>query len=422
MKKSKLGFVLIGIGVFTSTPGIVAKSNVDVEVKDLNRRIEQVDAQLDRSTHYLKKESSGDETTIEQAWFNGAGDLIKVSTEHTAAGSRELSEYFQTKFAAYEPMFILSRKETTQPDGSIQIEEARQYFDGNAELIRDLRKSARFKAGESTDTVRVPNKPVDLSKKRKDTRNEVEQAKARNEFFDKPIKIAGLLQQAGPPVSDPFANVTGDSGKYRVIEDSVSPDGRYAIALGLSEEKIDWESYRDKEMEGEGAPEIYTAEVDGLRNYVVDLTQRKILGITGVNYFGTKRRYNHRECIVAWSPDSKNFVETYSDKWNYETCRAGRIADGPKLVGTVDLGKYGEKAMQNFRKAHKQGDEEASIAIFASDVTNDGVISLEVVDQVSGGERKGDINFAADEKIRLREKSGALQLETVDVRKAPKDE
>ena len=410
-------FPLFSLGLAHSLFG---RETIDEDAKALIRRYEQVEEQLPRSVHYSQKETSGEETNMQQAWFNGAGDLIKVATERTPSGVRELTEYFMTKFDTYHPMFILTRKETTQPTGTIQVEEARKYFDSNGELIRELKKSGQFKAGESLDTVHVPNVAVDLSKKPKDTRSDVEKAQERNEFFDKPLKIAGELKRSGSPVSDPFANVVGDSQKYRLIQDSASPDGRYAIGLGLAREEIDWEQFRDKEIEA-GDETIYTAEDEDLRNYVVDLAHRKILGITGCDYFGTKQRYNMRECQLVWSPDCKSFVETYSSKWSYESCHAGRIADGPKLVGMVDLGKYAEKAADSFRKSHKLGKERGSIAIGVTDVANDGTISLNVTGQESSGERKGDVNFSVDEKIRLREKSGALQLETVNLRKAPEE-
>ena len=177
------------------------------------------------------KDSTGDETTTNQAWFNGAGDLIKVATEKTASGRRELTEYFATtKIEEWQPMFILTRKETTQSDNSVQVDESRQYFDGNADVIRELRKSGHFKPGESLDTVHVKNVAVNLSKKLKDEQSDVEKAKARNAFYQKPAEIAAALKQSGPPVSDPFANVTGDSEKYRVIQNSISPDGRYALS------------------------------------------------------------------------------------------------------------------------------------------------------------------------------------------------
>ena len=421
MKPDEMSFVLIALAL-SLPPSSFAAPASDDDVKTLIRRYGQVEEQLPRSVHYSKKEVSGDEATINQAWFDGAGDLIKVASEKTAPGSRELTEYFAvTKIEPWQPMFILTRKETAQPDGSTQVDESRQYYNNDAEVIRELRKSGRFRPGESLDTVNVKNVAVALSKKTKDGRSDVEKAQERNEFYDKPLAIVGALKQSGPPESDPFANVTGDAEKYRVIADSVSPDGRYAIALGLPDGKTDWEEYRDKELEEEGQT-IYTVEEEGHQNYLVDLTTRKILGITGGDYFGTKQRYNHRECTVVWSPDSKNFLELTSDKWNYDSCRAGKIAaDGKKLLGMVEVGKYAEKVASNYVKAHKKHSDEGSIAIYMSEVGNDGLIKLEVIDQISGGERKGDVNSAVDEQLRLREAPGGLRLETVSVRNAPRE-
>ena len=44
--------------------------SVDDQVKSMAQRYTQVEAQLDRSVHYIRKEASGAETTIEQALFN----------------------------------------------------------------------------------------------------------------------------------------------------------------------------------------------------------------------------------------------------------------------------------------------------------------------------------------------------------------
>ncbi|HYR22142.1 MAG TPA: hypothetical protein VEP30_04335 [Chthoniobacterales bacterium] len=393
----------------------------DEDVKILMRHYEQIEDQLARSVHYSKKEQSGDETTIQQAWFNGAGDSIKVATERTAPGRRELTEYIAADFElVHDGMFVLTREETAQPDGTTQVDESRKCLAGNGEIIRELKKTARFKPGESTDTVQVPNVAVDLKKLPKDKRSD-------QELLSKPQTIAESLQQSGQLDLDPFVNVTGDSEKYRVIRGTASPDGRYAIALGFTKGKIDWDKLADPDFPGTYSTDDSdgTDGVDSENgktvNYVVDLTTRRILGTTGGDYFGTRHRYNHRECEVLWSPDSKNFVEIYSGKWNYESCHAGRISTGPKLVGTVDLGKYAEKAADSFRASHKHRKERGSIAIFASEVTNDGLIELELTDQESGGDGKGDVNFSADEKIRLSEASGHLRLDTVNVREAPQE-
>jgi hypothetical protein len=85
---------------------------------------------------------------------------------------------------------------------------------------------------------------------------------------------------------------------------------RYA-AMGLPPEQTDWDALRD------GRSYFYESGIDDydVPNYVVDLAQRKILGETGCHYFGTNRRYNYRQCILRWSPDSPKFVQLWDDKW-----------------------------------------------------------------------------------------------------------
>jgi hypothetical protein len=68
------------------------------DIQNLMRRYEQVERQLDRSIHYVRKTESGGATKIEQAWFNGAGALIKVAVERTDPSGRELTEYFENDF------------------------------------------------------------------------------------------------------------------------------------------------------------------------------------------------------------------------------------------------------------------------------------------------------------------------------------
>jgi hypothetical protein len=303
------------------------------------------------------------------------------------------------------------------------VDESRQCFSGNGELIRDLKKSARFKPGESLDTVRTPNVVVELAKQPKEQRSD-------EAILSKPQTIADSLQQSGQPDADPFANVTGDSEKYRVIHRTASPDGRYAIALGFTKGKIDWETLRDpnspgtywKEDSAYGETDDVDPEYGKTVNYVVDLTTRRILGTTGCGYFGTRNRYNMRECEVVWSPDSKSFVQLTWEKWNYVWCRAGRIIAGPKLLGTVDLGKHAEKSAKNFFASHKNEKYQGSIAISVSEVTDQGIIDLDILGQESSGERKGDIDFDLTERIRLRETPGGLRLETLNIRRLPKEE
>jgi ATP-dependent helicase YprA (DUF1998 family) len=94
-------------------------------VKDLAERYKQVEDQLGRSVHYVKKTESDGATTIEQAWSNGAGDLIKVAAERIGSSGRELTEYFERDFNNYkEATFILTRKEAPLPDGGTKVDES----------------------------------------------------------------------------------------------------------------------------------------------------------------------------------------------------------------------------------------------------------------------------------------------------------
>jgi hypothetical protein len=309
-------------------------ASVDEQVKKLAERCKQIEAQLDRSVHYSRKTESNGATTLEQAWFNGADDLIKVALERTDSSGRVLTEYSGDFF--HRDMFMLTRKELRLPDGETQVDESRDYFSNDGDLVRKLTKSARFKSGEPTDTGRVSNVVVHLPKPH-DPPTQEERDKT-DETFSKPEQIADALKKAGAPVFDPFKNVAGDSDKFRVIHRTVSPDGRYAIALGFAREIINWDDFVRESSQDE---KIYEAKgEEDVRNYVVDLAKQRILGQTGCDYFSTDPGPlpGRIACQVEWSPDSATFVQEWEQK-TYETGAAGKIGAGPKLAGVVDVKK-----------------------------------------------------------------------------------
>ncbi len=423
MKRNTPAAIWIAVGIFALGASATAKSSVDDQVKKLAELYNQIEGQLNRSVHYLKKEESGGATTVEQAWLNGAGDPIKVSVERTDSSGRELTEYFARDlidpFAGfnYEGTFVLNRKETKSPDGGTQVDESRKYFGenngGNGQLLRELRKSARFKAGESTDTVHTPNVVVDLRKQSRDNR-------AEDDVFDHPAKIVDSLLKAGPPESDPFANVKGDSERFRVIHGTASPDGRFAIALGLARKEIDWDGLIEKDYQEHGTT-YYAEDEEDVRNHVVDLANQKILGETGCNYFGTRRRYNHRSCVVTWSPDSSKFVQLWDDKWASQACVAGEINPGPKFAGAVNVGEAIAKKTYAFVKKRFTAEDGGGLALSVKSVTNDGVIELKASEECSSGDCKGETIFSVREQLRLRDTPNGLHIDIVNMRRSPND-
>ena len=418
--------ILIRLGVLIGIPALACSafgaSSVDDQVKSLAQQYKQVEDQLARLIRYTSKDESGGATTVRQEWYNGAGDLIKVSVERTDASGRELTEYIPHDLGSdfgWRGLFLLTRKETPAPDGGMQVEESRKYFgeteEGNGQLIRELRKSARFKPGEPTDTVHVPNVVVDLSKQNK------AEGGAEEFGLGEPHELSPALRKVGPPqFFDPFANVQGDSDKYRVIHGSVSPDGRFAIAMGLPPEQSNWDAlYEDENYFYENGARDYDVP-----NYIIDLAERKILGKTGCHYFGTKRRYNHQQCILRWSPDSLKFVQLWDDKWSSTECVAGKISPGPKLAGAVDLDKAIGKKTYAFVK--KRSDSEnggaGELSLQINKVSNDGTIDLEASEQCRFGDCRGETIFKVNESLRLSDGPKGPRLEILKMRRLPNEQ
>ena len=403
----------VAVGILALAGSVSGALSVDEQVKKLAARYAQVEDQLARSVRYASRDDKGNS---EQAWFNGADDLIKLAVESHDGDVRELTEYFALDFDNdYDGMFMLVRKETPAPDGGVQVEESRKYFGeeksgGNGVLIRELRKSARFKPGEPTDTVRTPNVTVDLTKKV----NQPTEEQLR-EMLNAPTKMAEELRK-GAPEFDPSANIKGDSDNYRVIHGSASPEGRFAIALGFARESIDWDALYDKETES------YNAESEeDIRNYVVDLAQKKILGQTSAGWIGTRRRYNHPECVVTWSPDSSFFVQLLANKWASDDCVAGKIASGPKFVGAVNLLKTLTPKIYAFVKKRFDPEEGGALSFYNEKVTNDGAVEMKAYEYTPSGERKGETNFAVSVRLQLRETPKGLSIEAVNMRRLPKE-
>ena len=296
------------------------------------------------------------------------------------------------------------------------MEESRKYFGegkegGNGLLIRELRKSAHFKPGEPTDTVRTPNVTVDLGKKS----NQPTEDQLR-EILNAPTNMAEELRK-GAPDFDPFASVKGDSDKYRVIHGSASPDGRFAIALGFTHEPVDWDALHDEETRS-----YYTEDNEGVRNYAVDLAQKKILGETGAAWAGTRRSYNHPECVVAWSPDSSFFVQLLANKWASDDCVAGKIVSGPKFAGAVNLLKPLSPKIYGFVKKPFDRETGGGLSFYNQKVTNDGAVEMEAAEYVPSGHRKGDTNFRVNVQLRLRETPQGVAIEGVKMRRLPNEQ
>lgn len=220
------------VSAVIASPRNTSPSEVDASIKTISRQYAGIEDQLKRSIHYSKTNDKGDQKTVQQAWFNEAGDLLKVSDESITAKSRTLQETFLHGGA----IFVLLRKEEKLPDGNTRVEESRKYF-GPVDtssfsspfgLLRELVKTATFKPGKTLDTSAVPNHCIVPNYPPTDYKED-------GGFIGYDVKVMadGLL--SSKPDQVPAGFPLTESIPYRLIHETASPNGRYV--LGWAPEK-----------------------------------------------------------------------------------------------------------------------------------------------------------------------------------------
>jgi hypothetical protein len=115
-------------------------------------------------------------------------------------------------------------------------------------------------------------------------------------------------------------------------------------------------------------------------------------------------------------------VQLLDNKWASDDCVAGKIASGPKLVGTVNLLKALSPKIYAFVKKRFDPEEGGSLSFYSAKVTNDGAVEMKAYKSISGGERKGDTDFEVNVRLRLRETAKGLSIEGVNMRRLPNEQ
>lgn len=340
------------------------------------------------AVHYEKKTTDSGVSRTEEAWINELDQILKVSVERTSPAGNELTEYFYDS-----DHIILVQRHNERPikdsPPDVQVE---KFFYGEKEADPTTESPSIAKGIQRVTMSRWvegqgggPNTPPGLPP---------DQPLAIGKPAAQAWAIAEKLISAGPPGYDPMAGP--EAQKYRLIMDSVSPDGRYALAFGLKQEKTDWEGYRDTKRGGY----VITADAQTkkrlLCNYVVDLKTHKILGETGCRYSRTRSHdvYAEQDCYTVWSANGGTFVQTVLEtgKERYYECRVGQIVDG-RLIPTVDLGAPAANLARSIaaRKGWKLTKDNGNFEVELGGYKKVSIVGDEIsLTMMAGGEWGGD--------------------------------
>lgn len=181
-------------------------------------------------------------------------------------------------------------------------------------------------------------------------RGRIEQTRASRAmrlFFKLLPAIAVLIGAAtdaqaemGPCKPDAADGLTCGSGigAARVIEDTVSPDERFAFA------------WRDPEAAPDDTPEGYQQ----MEFLLVRIADGAVLAKDKTYYWQTGNgRANRVEEIAIWSPDSRIAVRRYDTRYETEALQAFVLAEDGK-ADMVELRKIVEPAVLKFMRAKPQ--------------------------------------------------------------------
>ncbi len=142
---------------------------------------------------------------------------------------------------------------------------------------------------------------------------------------------------------------------FLVLDETTSPNGRYAFAWGLPQKyTVNWDELRKGITDPSDALGDFSQDVE---NYIVDVNAEKILAkLPSAQAWRIPggARGNHRDLQVRWSCRSDLAVAIYSLKWGYDSFQAFRVIDA-KASAPVDIGTPMEKAWRNYLEG-KTGD------------------------------------------------------------------
>jgi hypothetical protein len=168
---------------------------------------------------------------------------------------------------------------------------------------------------------------------------------------------------------------------------------------------FNWASFRGEDYDDGREQFMLESDdsVDKVVNYIVDLKTHRITGETSGVHFGTRQYYNYRACIMAWSPDSRLFVELNTAKWLYTDCCLGCLGEG-KLAALHDLGAaVAARAKEFLKSSHHAGfrryGANMACALANPELHNDGTGSIDVTLQVP---KSLDDDASASVRVRFR--------------------
>jgi hypothetical protein len=209
-------------------------------------------------------------------------------------------------------------------------------------------------------------------------------------------------QAAGCAVEG-YTTVCHKGGReLRVIKNTISPSGHYGIA---------WQVPTDASVDTwEDGSEI--SDTESIKNFLVRLADGAPVAKLAGDHFGDHPRYNHREVVATWSPDSRYVAILNQSKWTTDVSDVYLVSDKglPKPVSLMPACK--SAATKEAARRSGKGGDHYTYSLDVHSVGNDGTIVTRCALQVM----KEDDYFTMVVRVKVVADGGALKARVLEAR------
>jgi hypothetical protein len=188
--------------------------------------------------------------------------------------------------------------------------------------------------------------------------------------------------------------------ELRIIKNTISPSGRYGIA---------WQVPSDASVETwDDGSEI--SDTGSIKNFLVRLPDGVPVARLAGDHFGDHPRYNHREVVATWSPDSRYVAILNQSKWTTDVSDVYLVSDKglPKPASLMPACK--SAATSEVARRSRKGGDGYTYSLDVHSVDNDGTIVMRCALQVI---KEGDY-FAMVVRLKVVADVGALKARVVE--------
>ncbi len=291
-------------------------------------------------------------------WVDHQTGYAKTRNELYAGDSTEVQEMWMQ---GDQIVFVYEKTEWRGEEGQVDVNELRYYMN-QGQVVREMSRHKTFQNSGNLDISNVPHETLDDL----DPEYAISLYEAKQEKGMEIAKISNAL--AMRPQGAPRL----ESLPYRILLDTLSPDGQYAVAFsfeGIAQPNwFLWEDDRYAYYDSLGAPVVKT--------HLVSLTNGAIQGDLDGEFDPTGRMYAWAE----WAPSSGVLVYGEDARWYSPFAGLYKIG-GSGLVKLADLGEMTSQvaieAMKKVDHPYVIDSNEANGFIQINSITDNGNVDAD---------------------------------------------